>query len=906
MATLFNTRISDTYEGLIKTIDNAAISASLKQLSDGSGNLTGLFLNSAGDFKVTNILEFGTLKDSNNVGILTFITAADGIENFDNDTSVPTTAAVKNYVDSEVTSQDLDFTANSGSGDVDLDSEVFDIRGANGINTSADVNTLTIDGTELQNGIATNVTNIATNATNIAANTTNITTNTADIATNVTGIATNATNIASNDTDIAANTTNINTNADNITNNSSSISSNATNIATNLGLINTNASNIANNATNIVTNVTNIATNATDIDSNELSIQNNVDNIAINNDLINDNITDITANATNIATNVTNIATNVADINTINTTAEFLVNKGQPSGYVPLDSNSKILETYLPASVIGALKYIGTWDALNDTPTLPSATTNNGNYYIVSVAGTYLSVSYGIGDWIVSNGVDYQKIDNTDSVSTVFGRLGNVLANSTDYDAFYPTLTNLPSLITNNTSVAANTLKVGITTAQADEIVVNSAKVGITTAQADEIAVNTLKDGITTAQANEITANTLKVGITTAQSNEITANTLKVGITTAQADEITANTAKTGITTAQANEITANTAKVGITTAQASEIAVNTLKVGYTEAAVSANASVVANTAKVGITTQQAADIVTNNGKVGITTDQTNAIIGNTNNIATNAVAITGKVAKTGDIMTGDLKITSNSTTALILSSTQARLGIRRNTPEAALDVGANARVRGSLNVGLTNEQYLFVSTTGDTPVGYVKMGRYGTGLDYDTTNTPTATPQYTAAFGSGGRVVEDIRYYTFKLTRAQMAALSSTPKTLIPAASGYNYFIEDAYFLQNNNNGFAPVYNSGNITLDYVYSNGNTVTAASVNATIANNNRNYRKIIGLQRQPYVYGDSNALDTMGVQLNAPSASNNGSGNVTYFLRLKVKKVNILNDISSNSQIIVVS
>ena len=893
MSTLKNKKIKDTYEGLLKTSTNLALNGTLTQIQDGTGQDSNVKINNLGDIEL-NKLKFTKLEDAAAVVINDFLTSTEPFES-DLDTKIPTVKAVKNYVDSEVTSQDLDFTANSGSGNVDLDSEVFDIRGTAGIQTSADANTVSIDGTEFQNGIATNVTNIATNATNIA----------------------------SNDTDIAANTTNINTNADNITNNSSSISSNATNIATNLGLINTNASNIANNATNIVTNVTNIATNATDIDSNELSIQNNVDNIAINNDLINDNITDITANATNIATNVTNIATNVADIVTINNTAEFLVNKGQASGYVPLDANSKILETYLPASVIGALKYIGTWDALNDTPTLPSATTNNGNYYIVSVAGTYLSVSYGIGDWIVSNGVDYQKIDNTDSVSTVFGRVGNVLANSTDYDAFYPTLTNLPSLITNNTSVAANTLKVGITTAQADEItantlkdgittaqadaiVVNSAKVGITTAQADEIAVNTLKDGITTAQANEITANTLKVGITTAQSNEITANTLKVGITTAQADEITANTAKTGITTAQANEITANTTKVGITTAQASEIAVNTLKVGYTEAAVSANASVVANTAKVGITTQQAADIVTNNGKVGITTDQTNAIIGNTNNIATNAVAITGKVAKTGDIMTGDLKITSNSTTALILSSTQARLGIRRNTPEAALDVGANARVRGSLNVGATNEQYLFVSTTGDTPVGYVKMGYYGQGTDYDLTNDPTATPQYTSAFGSGGRVVEDIRYYTFKLTRAQMAALNATPKTLIPAASGYNYFIEDAYLFQNNNGGFAPVYNSGNITLDYVYAGGTTVTAASVDATIANSDRGYRKIIGLQRQPYIYGNSFPLATMGVQLNAPSASNNGSGTVVYFLRLKVKKVNILNDISSNSQIITVS
>lgn len=33
MATLYNTRISDTYVGLIKTIDNAAISATLKELS---------------------------------------------------------------------------------------------------------------------------------------------------------------------------------------------------------------------------------------------------------------------------------------------------------------------------------------------------------------------------------------------------------------------------------------------------------------------------------------------------------------------------------------------------------------------------------------------------------------------------------------------------------------------------------------------------------------------------------------------------------------------------------------------------------------------------------------------------------------------------------------------------------
>ena len=48
MATLFNTKISDTYVGLLKTIDNAVITASLKELTDGSGNQSGLYLNAPG------------------------------------------------------------------------------------------------------------------------------------------------------------------------------------------------------------------------------------------------------------------------------------------------------------------------------------------------------------------------------------------------------------------------------------------------------------------------------------------------------------------------------------------------------------------------------------------------------------------------------------------------------------------------------------------------------------------------------------------------------------------------------------------------------------------------------------------------------------------------------------------
>ena len=107
MATLYNTKISATYVGLIKTIDNAVISASLKELTDGSGNQTGLYLNNAGDFKVTNVLEWGSLKDTGeNITITKLVDQADGIANNNNDTSLPTSKAVKDYVDTKFSQTD--------------------------------------------------------------------------------------------------------------------------------------------------------------------------------------------------------------------------------------------------------------------------------------------------------------------------------------------------------------------------------------------------------------------------------------------------------------------------------------------------------------------------------------------------------------------------------------------------------------------------------------------------------------------------------------------------------------------------------------------------------------------------------------------------------------------------------
>lgn len=111
--------------------------------------------------------------------------------------------------------------------------------------------------------------------------------------------------------------------------------------------------------------------------------------------------------------------------------------KGLANGYAPLDSGAKISEAYLPDSIVGQLEYQGTWNATTNTPTLPSASTVKGHYYVTSVAGTYETIEYAIGDWIISNGTSWEKVDNTDAVTTVFGRIGAIVANSNDYSTFY-------------------------------------------------------------------------------------------------------------------------------------------------------------------------------------------------------------------------------------------------------------------------------------------------------------------------------------------------------------------------------------------------------------------------------------------------------------------------------------
>ena len=72
-------------------------------------------------------------------------------------TGIPSQQSVKAYVDAQVTAQDLDVASDSGTIDIDLDSESFTIAGGEGIDTSATGTTVTIageDATTSNKGVA--------------------------------------------------------------------------------------------------------------------------------------------------------------------------------------------------------------------------------------------------------------------------------------------------------------------------------------------------------------------------------------------------------------------------------------------------------------------------------------------------------------------------------------------------------------------------------------------------------------------------------------------------------------------------------------------------------------------------------------------------------------------------------
>ena len=115
------------------------------------------------------------------------------------------------------------------------------------------------------------------------------------------------------------------------------------------------------------------------------------------------------------------------------------LNAGVANGAATLDAGGTIPLSQIPASIQGGVSYQGTWNATTNTPTLTSSVGTKGYYYVVSVAGsTNLNgiSDWKIGDWAIFNGTAWEKIDNTDAVTSVNGYTGTVVLTNTDISGF--------------------------------------------------------------------------------------------------------------------------------------------------------------------------------------------------------------------------------------------------------------------------------------------------------------------------------------------------------------------------------------------------------------------------------------------------------------------------------------
>lgn len=107
--------------------------------------------------------------------------------------------------------------------------------------------------------------------------------------------------------------------------------------------------------------------------------------------------------------------------------------RGVANGLATLDATGRIPSNMLPLS---ALEYKGAWNASTNSPTLSDATGSLGDMYRVSVAALRNlgsgNIDFQANDNLIHNGTIWEKIDNTDQVSSVAGRQGAVVLTKSD------------------------------------------------------------------------------------------------------------------------------------------------------------------------------------------------------------------------------------------------------------------------------------------------------------------------------------------------------------------------------------------------------------------------------------------------------------------------------------------
>ena len=228
------------------------------------------------------------------------------------------------------------------------------------------------------------------------------------------------------------------------------------------------------------------------------------------------------------------------------------------------------------SALVGGATYQGTWNASTNSPTLASGTGTKGYYYVVSVAGsTNLDgiTDWKIGDWAIFNGTTWDKVDNTDAVSSVNGFTGAVnlaLDNISDVSAASPTNAQLlrfngtSSLWENWTPTFEPALTKGNLTEATSSVLTITGGTGAVIGSGTTIAVASAG----AAQNGVVTTGTQTFAGAKTFSSDVTINSLTVGRGAGNdsSNTVLGNSALGGSTTSVAGNTAIGTGSLGSNT----------------------------------------------------------------------------------------------------------------------------------------------------------------------------------------------------------------------------------------------------------------------------------------------------------------------------------------------------
>lgn len=282
--------------------------------------------------------------------------------------------------------------------------------------------------------------------------------------------------------------------------------------------------------------------------------------------------TSVGNHTTQIGDLTTKVNKNEGDISTLNTNFSELEETfgAELDKTAKIGSDGKILETYLPDYILGQVMFggiiyqyepggaseLGTmyvtpsdifknkFDITDTTAPISynEYETYEGVYFILNKSVSVFNLSTTTGDWIISTGNTWAKIDNTDAVTAVAGLTGNITASSLAAKLAATNDSNELALKSEVTAVKVTS------TSSNTELIATSVD---STGRAITITPTTkLSDAIALAESavQEVNIETTSDYITTSSSTSDDTTTLNFELTTATVDP---NDTSNGLATAE-------------------------------------------------------------------------------------------------------------------------------------------------------------------------------------------------------------------------------------------------------------------------------------------------------------------------------------------------------------------